>query len=55
MIKNFNIILENIIISIKANKDYPFILDKNIMPLDENIKNEIGRNATKSTKYERIH
>lgn len=41
IVKIICIILENIIISIKANKDYPFILDKNIMPLDENIKKSI--------------
>ena len=41
IIKIVCVILENIIISIKVNKDYPYILDKNVKELDKDIKESI--------------
>ena len=41
IVKIICILLENIIISIKANKDYIYLLDKNIKPIDNKTKNNI--------------
>ena len=41
IIKIICILLENIVISIKVNKDYPYILEKNINPIDKKIKQDI--------------
>ena len=41
VVKIICILLENIIITIKANKDYPYLLDKNIKPIDKKTKKDI--------------
>lgn len=41
LIKIICVILENIVINVKANKLYPFLKEKNIKPLDKNIKENI--------------
>lgn len=41
VVKIICIIIENIVISIKVNKDYPYMLEKNIKILDKDIKDNI--------------
>lgn len=41
IIKIICIVLENIVISLKVNKEYPYILEKNIKPLNKKIKDNI--------------
>lgn len=41
IIKLICILLENILITFKANSDYSFIVDKNVKPLDKDIKDNI--------------
>lgn len=41
IVKIICIIVENIVINIKVNKDYPYMLDKDIKPLDKDIKDNI--------------
>ena len=41
IIKIICILIENIIITIKANKDYPYLLDKDIKPIDIKTKDNI--------------
>ena len=46
-------LIENVLISIKANKLYPFLKDKNINKLDTEIKNKIVKN-TKATVFHKV-
>ena len=40
-IKIIFVLLENIVINVKANKDYPYLLEKNVKPLDTDAKNDV--------------
>ena len=41
VVKIICILLENIIITIKANKDYPYLLEKSIKPIDKKVKEDV--------------
>ena len=41
VIKIISIFIENILINIKTNKDYPYLLEKNVKDLDKNTKKDI--------------
>lgn len=41
IVKIIFVLLENIIINIKSNKDYPYLLDKEVKPLEATVKKDI--------------